>query len=1396
VSSFRPRNRLVFLFVGLLGSSTALWGQAPTFAGEPFASSREELRAASAAIPVDHEYSVQVLLEEGQYVIAKDGTLAYRYRMIYRVDAPDAVENWSVVSAQWDPWFEKPAQLHARVLQGDGQFVELDQKTITDAPVKVEDAETFSSEHVRRAPLPGVSVGSIVEQVEDIDEKTPYFPGGGVYRFAFRGNVPVAHVRMVVDMPAAMPFNDSAHDLSSLTIKREETNERRHVVYEQSAMPAEHNSDIDLPTNEPPTPMVEFATGASWKAVAATYAGISDPETIPADTQSILPTDLPNERQARIRAIVARLHAEVRYTGVEFGAARLTPQRPSDVIQRHYGDCKDKATLLVAMLRQVGIPANLALLSTGPGHDVSPALPGMTQFNHAIVYVPATRNEKALWIDATATYFQPGTLPWEDSGRMALVIAPETTKLTRTPDPTPQNSSLIETRTFMLSAFGPSHVTENSETHGIIDATYRASYGGPDNKKIHEELENYAKTAYNAKSLTKVTHSDPEDLSQPFHLTLEVEGARRGITVMDEALVAVLPSVVLDSLPPWFKTRPVVVGPDTKEEEKHQLELAEKSRAASYTFRPLLDERRVRMIVPDGFKLRTLPPNKTTKLGPATLTESYSADEPGVVTATLHFDSGPGSLTVDQALAMRAAVLDFEKREYVGIYFDQTAAKAFAAGHIREALDTDRWLIAAHPTEALHHVRLARLLLEARIGDAARAEAQRATQLDPKSSTAFDTYGWTLQHDALGVRFGKGFDLQGAIAAYKQAIALDPDNNDSRFDLGILYEFDASGIRYAADANLPTAIGVYRELLEKNKDKDPATLAQWQNNLLYALLFDKQFSELDKMLTTLPYNSVHASLAISSAAARNGAAAGIAQAEKGNVDAADRNKNLLAAGSLLSQMRKYQEAAEVLRAGIGGGEDAPATARQIEMYKSLKPAALEPLPATNPASPVRTITVGVLAGTLTEQQATKSLARQAYTTDAELQRDVQKNLASSGFLRAVAAKSDMTEPVLLDLIAGNMTYSSSGDDASGYAIVAQSPGSDPNHYYVVREDGAYRVVADDSNSLDSNMAIGVAVLYAMEHANPKQAKAILDWKRDLTHRRGDDDVFAGPLLPRFWTVGSSKEGADSPAAMRLAAISLLAGSMDAKPYLAEVEADRAKASGQRQTDLDLLLAVAGDGAEQPLIALPAAMRLLDQEPDSLTAMRLAGQAYALQNDSASWLSMLAPRLAKKPKDHDLLEQQASAYELAHDYVAARKSQQGAIDSGKAQSTDYNSYAWLALFDDHTGDDALKAAQQSTMQSKQGSFAELHTLACIYAAEGRTTEARQTLDQAMYAGNQSQPNSAVWYALGLLYEQYGANDAALSAYRKVQAHEFDEHTYIDPMSTYLLAQQRITKLSGK
>jgi len=1167
------------------------------------------------------------------------------------------------------------------------------------------------------------------------------------------------------------------------------------VVYEQTGVPASEESDIDLPTNTPADPLVQFATGASWKAIASTYAQLSDPQTLPAETQSILPANLPADRDQRIAAIVARLHKEVRYTGVEFDQAQLTPQRPSVVLKRHYGDCKDKATLLVAMLRAENIPANLALLSTGAGLDVEAELPGMNEFDHAIVYVPATADAKALWIDATAEYFQPGSLPYMDQGRMALIIAPETASLTRIPDPVASDSHLVETRTFTLAPFGPSKVVELSETSGRFDGEYREEYATAEAGKTRTNLEDYIRRTYNGKALSKVTHGEAADLMHPFNLTLDIDGARRGFTDLSESIVALYPSSVLDNLPRWFSKAPPVVDADTSADTRHDLEVAQKARESSYAIEPFLEDRRIRIVIPDGFTLRSLPPAKTITLGTATLTETYAANDPkdpGVVTATFHFDTGPGTLTAEQALAMRTAVVEFNKSDYVGVYFDQAGAKALAEGHIRAALDADRALIAAHPAEALQHVRLARVFLEAGIGDAAHAEARKATELDPKSSTAFNTLGWTLQHNDLGVRFGKGYDLAGSVAAYKKAIALDPEDNDAPYDLAILSEFDVRGIRYADDADMAGAIKLYRELIERTKDSNPAAAAQYKDNLLYALIYTRQFAELDKLLAATPSSSAHSALAIASATIQHGTQAGITQSDQGNAAATDRKANLRAAGGILANLRMYPEASALLSAGMGGS-DAPTVARQVEMYRNLHPVDMKPLPATNPATPVQSLTFGLMAGTLGRGSVAATLAHHAYSSAAALQRTVDKELESADLVRVISAKTGISESVLIDLIGGSMTFDSSGDDATGHPLTATTPGSAPSHFFVVREDGVYRIVAEGNDNPEGNVPVGNQVLYSLEHNNAAQAKALLDWKRELDHKGGGDDPFSGSLLPRFWTIGSTKPDADSPAAMRLAAISLLAGSMDAKPYLAEIAAARDKATGARQTDLDILLAVAAADAEQPSYSLPAALRLLDQEPDSATALEFAGKSYALENDSAAWLAMLAPRLAKKPKDRDLLAQQARAYELTHNYTAARAALQTVLDSGKATASDNNSFAWLGLFDNHVGDPELKAAQQSTMLSKNASFSDLHTLACIYAALGRTTEARQVLTEAMNAANEADPNSEVWYALGLLYEQYGATDAALTAYKKVQAHEFDDHTYIDPASTYLLAQARIAAL---
>ena len=174
------------IVLALCTSAPAFAQSTPDLATTPFTLSAADLQTLSASIPPDKQFPAQILYEEGNYKIAADGTLLFTHRMVYRVDSDAAVKGWAEVSAQWDPWYEKPAQINARVLQPNGSFVELDQKTITDAPVKAEDDVTFSSAHVRRAPLPGMAIGSIIEEQEITEEKVPYFSAGALYRLSFQ----------------------------------------------------------------------------------------------------------------------------------------------------------------------------------------------------------------------------------------------------------------------------------------------------------------------------------------------------------------------------------------------------------------------------------------------------------------------------------------------------------------------------------------------------------------------------------------------------------------------------------------------------------------------------------------------------------------------------------------------------------------------------------------------------------------------------------------------------------------------------------------------------------------------------------------------------------------------------------------------------------------------------------------------------------------------------------------------------------------------------------------------------------------------------------------------------------------------------------------------------------
>jgi len=1377
--------RLSFISLLLLWIPLAIQAQQPQWplTGPALSALPADVRAAAAKISAEPFMEATVFFERDAYSFDTAGRMTYHHTLVYRVETKNGVDDWSELRIRWAPWYQNPPEIRARVIAADGSVSVLDPKTITDGPAREDNEDTYTDERVRKVPLPAMAVGSIVEEEDVRADKSPYFAGGGVYTDGYGRSVPTARVELLVDVPASTKFRYKVHGLPDAQVKEDVQGDVRHFSLEQGYLPGLADSDIDLPTHESNSPFIVFSTGESWASVANSYRQLAEVNIDPDKVKGLVPHP-DSGRNQTIAQIVARLHKEVRYTGIEFGEASLQPATAPEILKRHYGDCKDKAALLVAMLRTAGIPAYMALLDSGPGMDVDPDLPGMNSFDHAIVYVPAAPNAGALWIDATAEYTHVGTLPYMDGGRLALVIREGITELTRTPDPVPETDALVELRDVILSKYGPAKITETSVTQGDVDANYRSYYGDALSRETKADLEKYAKNEYMAKALTNISHGDAHDLNAPFDLKLEMTEAKRGNTSIDDAVVGIPFDDIFARLSQWFRTDPRTEGVKLTPQQEDNQKRAKAARVADYDVQPFSTEWRYSITVPEGFILRALPEDKSTNIGPATLTQHYETDTQGIVKVTLRFETSKPQYTSDEVLALRDAVLATYKQDPIAVWFDQAGSKLLTAGKTKEGLAADRALIAKHPSESLYHAQIAYAYLTAGLGDLARAEAEQAVKLDPKSAVSYRTLGWVCQFNAIGIQFAAGFDWDCAQKAMKQAVDLDPDNSNTTANLAILDEYDPQGDRYSPDAHLADAITILRAL----KEKDKSVGEQYDDNILFDLFYSGRYKELLDELDKLPSTTTRRGLAISATVAlqggTKGVAAGIERANQLSAGSEERTSALATAGNQLLHLRLYPEAAGILSAAADGQQDSAATTQRIAVIRQLTPWKNEFLPSSDPRNVVQRMFASYFTSQFNEATASRILSRHAYSSEDEWQHNLETAEQTHGMLHLMAVRSGLPATVMLDVVMGNLKYSAQGDDDSGYRITVDRVGAKSSQYFVTKENGAYLIVTDGNTPSEA----GNQVLFLLKSGRNKEAQSLLNWMRERMHKGGGDDPLAGPLFPRFWNVDDPAD----PNVMQLAAAALVASNPAIKDLLPQVrDAWQKTATDEARLNFALLLAYGYRTAEDAPHLKEIADGILKQYPDSYTAMDLLGSAYGMLNKWDDWKEMLDSRLARRPDDEELLRLKASMDDEHGDWAADRSIRQMLIDKGTAKPGDYNMYGWSALFDNSVNDAAIKEARQATMLTNNASFAEIHTLACLYAAAGKTTEARDLLLKAMNLSNLSAPNSELWYGFGSIYEQYGITDAAIRAYSKVEKPQ----GRITPGSTYLLAQSRLKILQS-
>src|ERR1700721_493098 len=460
--------------------------------------------------------------------------------------------------------------------------------------------------------------------------------------------------------------------------------------------------------------------------VAQEYSAIVERQIKSGDVKAVVEklTKSKQTKFEKIQAISGFLDKEIRYTGVEFGDAAIVLHSPAETLVRKYGDCKDKSTLLVTMLRAADIPAYIALLNAGGRMDVPSDLPGLGLFDHAIVYVPGPPDP---WIDATDEFARPGQLPISDQGRLALVVRPGTTALVRTPESSPQDNLLVEFREVHLAEYGPARIIERTQPHGSSESGYRRFYADKQNKTTKDDLTAYVKSQYLADKLDRLDRSNPDDLSGQFELVLESDRAKRGITELDLAVVAIRLEGLFYRLPTELQQREKKGDNDAGGQKPNPKGPADYQLPEAF-----VTEWRYTITAPTGFQPKPLPKNVTLQLGPCLLTEEFS--------------SGKRRLNVVEATELREKITQLVQGQPVAIYFEPVGEVMTSEGKIREALQSYRDLIALHSKEAVYHLRIAKTLLAAGLAEAARAEAQPATQMDPNSALAEKTLAAILEN--------------------------------------------------------------------------------------------------------------------------------------------------------------------------------------------------------------------------------------------------------------------------------------------------------------------------------------------------------------------------------------------------------------------------------------------------------------------------------------------------------------------------------------------------------------------------------------------------------------------------------------------------------------------------
>ena len=501
-----------------------------------------------------------VLLEETTYTVAPNGQAVEHVRRVVKILRPQGRDE--AIPAVYFDKDSKVLSMHVWAIGPDGHEYVVRDNEISDVGFPGEGGELYSDERAKvMLNPPGRDPGGVVAVEYELRER-PYL---AETTWFFQSELPRVKQSFTLVLPDGFTHSTTwAHHPVEQGIDLE---------HQRWRWDMDHVSGIDL-DSVPMSPATLALSGrmtvhyagatlaapqeGTWKGIGEWYDGLSHDRLAATPEIAAKAAELTQGKTDfydKTEAIAVFMQQHIRYFDIEMGVGGYQPHAAADVFRGKYGDCKDKATLLTAMLSTVGIHSALLMVDTERG-VIDPDAPSIMG-NHMIAaieipkgyesprlrsVVTAQTGKRYLIFDPTWHLTPFGQLEHELQGSYGVLIEGKDSQVIQLPVLSPELNTVRKSASFQLTPEGELKGNVTDMRFGDIAERRRMSLSHDDEKDQQKFMDNSVRRDLTSATVSDVKFENVDSLNKDLTTTYALDATH--FAIASGSLLMVRPRVL------------------------------------------------------------------------------------------------------------------------------------------------------------------------------------------------------------------------------------------------------------------------------------------------------------------------------------------------------------------------------------------------------------------------------------------------------------------------------------------------------------------------------------------------------------------------------------------------------------------------------------------------------------------------------------------------------------------------------------------------------------------------------------------------------------------------------------------------------------------------------------